>query len=181
MLLYTVICTCCNLLLAVALSELLGFQLFWESRNAKSSRWRLETSDGSVLPTSRPMSHVRFYRLPRFQVRCCGSSVRQWAKPLAVKLCSTLRASLSGTFIQTLPDLVTPLKGTLYLREAVHRRGQRPPKGLGTNHTPSIAFRHPPPNYARFIVTPLKGHSISAQLSSDAVSALRKVLVLIWL
>ena len=30
-----------------------------------------------------------------------------------------LRASLSGTFLQTLPDLVTPLKGTLYLRAAV--------------------------------------------------------------
>ena len=49
----------------------------------------------------------------------------------------TLRASLSGTFLQTLPDLVTPLKG----------------------------------------------HSIfiSVQLSSDAVSALRKVWVLIKL
>ena len=47
----------------------------------------------------------------------------------------TLRASLSGTFLQTLPDLVTPLKGTLYLRAAVHRRGQRPPKRLGTDKT----------------------------------------------
>ena len=49
----------------------------------------------------------------------------------------TLRASLSGTFLQTLPDLVTPLKapGTLYLRAAVHRRGQRPPKGSGTDKT----------------------------------------------
>ena len=47
----------------------------------------------------------------------------------------TLLAPLSGTFLQTLPDLVTPLKG-----------------------------------HALFI---------SAQLSSDAVSALRKVRVLI--
>ena len=46
-----------------------------------------------------------------------------------------LRTSLSGTFLQTLPDLVTPLKGTLYLRAAVHRRGQRPPKGSGTEKT----------------------------------------------
>ena len=45
----------------------------------------------------------------------------------------TLRASLSGTFLQTLPDLVMPLKG----------------------------------------------HSTSVQLSTDAVSALRKVWVLI--
>ena len=47
----------------------------------------------------------------------------------------TLRPSLSGTFLQTLPELVTPLKG-----------------------------------YSVFI---------SAQLSTDAVSALRKVWVLI--
>ena len=48
----------------------------------------------------------------------------------------TLPASLSGTFLQTLPDLVTPLKG----------------------------------------------HSLpSEQLSTDAVSALRNVWVLIWL
>ena len=30
----------------------------------------------------------------------------------------------------------------IYLRACDHRRCQRPPKGLGTNHTPSIAFRH---------------------------------------
>ena len=48
----------------------------------------------------------------------------------------TLLESLSGTLIQTLPDLVTPLKGhTLYLRAAVQQRGQRPPKGSGTNMT----------------------------------------------
>ena len=45
----------------------------------------------------------------------------------------TLRVPLSDTSLQTLPDLVTPLKGTLYLRAAVQRRGQRPPKGSGTN------------------------------------------------
>ena len=30
----------------------------------------------------------------------------------------------------------------LYLHTAVHRHGQRPSKGLGTDHTPCIAFRH---------------------------------------
>ena len=30
---------------------------------------------------------------------------------LMVEVVATLRASLSGTFLQTLPDLVTPLKG----------------------------------------------------------------------
>ena len=57
----------------------------------------------------------------------------------------TLRASLFGTFLKT-PDLVTPLKGHYYLRAALQRRGQRPPKGSGTNvtveatQTPSPSF-----------------------------------------
>ena len=46
-------------------------------------------------------------------------------------------------------------------------------------HTPSIAFRHLPPNSARFSYATEGALFISAQLSSDAVSALRKILVLI--
>ena len=45
----------------------------------------------------------------------------------------------------------------------------------------SIAFRHPPPNSARFGYATEVVLFISAQLSSDAVSALRKVRVLIKL
>ena len=48
-------------------------------------------------------------------------------------------------------------------------------------HTPSTAFRHPPPNSARFSYATEEALFISAQLSTDAVSALRKVSVLIWL
>ena len=55
----------------------------------------------------------------------------------------TLRASLSRTFLQTLPDLVSHWRGTLYLRAAVHRRGQRPPKGSGTNCRSNLAPKHP--------------------------------------
>ena len=36
------------------------------------------------------------------------------------KFCSILQASLSGTLLQTLPELVTPLKGYFYLHTAVH-------------------------------------------------------------
>ena len=46
-------------------------------------------------------------------------------------------------------------------------------------HTPSIAFRHPPPNSVRFSYATEGILFISAQLSSDAVSALRKVRVVI--
>ena len=46
-------------------------------------------------------------------------------------------------------------------------------------HTPSIACRHLPPNSARFSYATEGALITSAQLSSDAVSALRKVRVLI--
>ena len=46
-------------------------------------------------------------------------------------------------------------------------------------HTPSIAFRHLPPNSARFGYATEGALFISAQLSTDAVSALRKVRVLL--
>ena len=48
-------------------------------------------------------------------------------------------------------------------------------------HTPSITFRHLPPNSARFSYATEGALFISEQLSTDAVSALRKVRVLIWL
>ena len=49
-------------------------------------------------------------------------------------------------------------------------------------HTPpSIAFRHLPPNSARFSYATEEALFISAQLSTDAVSALRKDWVLIRL
>ena len=46
-------------------------------------------------------------------------------------------------------------------------------------HTPSIAFRHLPPNSARIGYATEGALFISAQLSTDAVSTLRKVWVLI--
>ena len=48
-----------------------------------------------------------------------------------------------------------------------------------SSHTPSIAFRHLPLNSARFSYATEGALFISAQLSSDAVSALRQVRVLI--
>jgi len=52
---------------------------------------------------------------------------------------------------------------------------------LVCTHTPSIAFGHLPPNSATFGYATEGALFISAQLSTDAVSALRKVWVLIWL
>ena len=48
-----------------------------------------------------------------------------------------------------------------------------------TSHTSSIAFQHLPPNSARFSYATEGALFISAKLSTDAVSALRKVWVLI--
>ena len=71
------------------------------------------------------------------------------------------------------------------LREGEGRgRGRRGGGGVGVGgdtriHTPSTAFRHLPPNSARFSYATEGAFFIAAQPSSDAVSALRKVRVLI--
>ena len=54
-------------------------------------------------------------------------------------------------------------------------------RGDRQRQAPSIAFRHHPPNYARFSYATEGALFISAQLSTDEVSALRKVRVLIRL
>ena len=82
---------------------------------------RLYVCTSSTFAHKLPLCHVILFLAHR--VKADDSSV------------TTLRASLSGTFLQTLPDLVTPLKGHSYLRAAVQRRGQRPPKGSGTDMT----------------------------------------------
>ena len=51
----------------------------------------------------------------------------------------------------------------------------------GSAHTPSIAFRHLPPNSSGFGYATEGAFFTSAQLSTDAVGALRKVWVLITL
>ena len=69
-----------------------------------------------------------------FEVLCASEARSCVKEDVDVLGSTTLRTPLSGTFLQTLPDLVTPNKGALF---------------------------------------------ISAQLSTDAVSALQKVRVLI--
>ena len=51
---------------------------------------------------------------------------------------ATLEALLSDTFLQTLPELHGhATEGALFISAqlSMHRRGQRPPKGSGTNMT----------------------------------------------
>ena len=47
----------------------------------------------------------------------------------------TLPASLCGTFLQTLPDLVTPLKEHSLSPRSCPATRSAPPKGSGTNMT----------------------------------------------
>ena len=61
----------------------------------------------------------------------------------------TLRASLSGTFLQTLPDLVSPLKGHSLSPHSCPPTRSAPPKGLGTDQTPSPGLRHPSFSHCR--------------------------------
>ena len=60
-----------------------------------------------------------------------------------------------------------------------HTRPSNPALCETLGHTPSTAFRHLPPNSARFGYATEGAFFISAHLSSDVVSALRKVWVLI--
>ena len=58
----------------------------------------------------------------------------------------TLRASLSGTFLQTLPDLVTPLKEALFVYAQLSTDTVSALRKIWVlDHTPCIAFRHLPP------------------------------------
>ena len=90
-------------------------------------------------------------------------------------------ACLTASLLATRKDPITwssvASRRELFLVSASLRSLQR----HSQNHTPSIAFRHPPPNSTRFSYATEGALFISAQLSSDAVSALPKVRVLIWL
>ena len=54
---------------------------------------------------------------------------------MEVVVWGTLRASLSGTFLQTLPDLVTPLKGHSLSPHSCPPTRSAPSKRSGTNKT----------------------------------------------
>ena len=69
----------------------------------------------------------------------------------------------------------------LWLRNVLFSKRFRNNIKKWSTHTPSTAFRHLPPNSARFGYATEGALFISAQLSTDTVSALRKVLVLISL
>ena len=74
----------------------------------------------------------------------------------------TLLALLSGTFLQTLPELVTPLKGhslsAQLSTDAVKAFRNvwvlKSAASVGGTHTPSIAFRHLPPNSEHRFLAP---------------------------
>ena len=107
---------------------------------------------------------------------------------VAVK-CEVFTAT-STREIQPCARPATQLTRSPYFRQIayaspVRMREYLSERGLLLGHTPSrtpnTAFRHLPPNSARFGYITEGALFISAQLSSDAVSALRKVRVLIRL
>ena len=86
------------------------------------------------------------------------------------------------------PGLTLPLLSTLRMLQTVGViKSQLSPAPRTSQfcpicpHTPSITFRHLPPNSARFSYATEGALFISTQPSTDAVSALRKVWVLIRL
>ena len=121
--------------------------------------------------------------------------------PIAVVSHWSLRVSLSGTFLQALPELVTPLKGhttprlpappssarTGYTTEGAHHTSSSGTSKLCQNWlrhwrgTPQIRLPAPPNSPRTGYATEGARTFISAQLSTDTVSVLRKVWVLIRL
>ena len=75
------------------------------------------------------------------------------------------------------------LAGKTVRDQASHSRKHQTARSLGVHwwHTLSIAFRHLPPNSARFSYATEGALFISAQLTTDTTSAPQKVWVLIWL
>ena len=98
--------------------------------------------------------------------------------------CSCTTLSVPGSIVRNSLPLNIRLSASLSSVKAQLRRISSSPPFHGMYiymclHTPSIAFWHVPPNYARFGYATEGALFISALLSTDAVSALRKVWVLI--
>ena len=66
---------------------------------------------------------------------CKNTATHSHTRPAQGRGACTLTASLFGTFLQTLPDLLRYWRDTLYFHAAVHRRSQCPLKGSGTGKT----------------------------------------------
>ena len=89
----------------------------------------------------------------------------------------TFRASFSGTFLQTLPELVTPLKGNSFIsaQMSIPRR-QQPTKGLGIYicvKTNGLHQGHPSSFALVIILSPssVSGSSVSgSSISGPSVS-----------
>ena len=87
-----------------------------------------------------------------------------------------------GPFFEQEHSLFLSSKLSKQARPRVYDYCERFTRGRGgREHTPSTAFRHLPPNSARSGYATEGALFISPQLSTDAVSALRKVWVLIKL
>ena len=84
----------------------------------------------------------------------------------------TLQAPLSGTFLQTLPGLVTPLKGHFLSPHSCLPTQLTPSERFG--HTPSIAFRHLPPNSARFSYAT---EAVTFSYANEAVTMATDILI----
>ena len=76
---------------------------------ASSPDASLTLRQGCTPPKAQPLPGVLYWS--RFESSSMALSDTVTRVTGGALVCTTLRASLSGTFLQTLPDLVTPLKG----------------------------------------------------------------------
>ena len=86
---------------------------------------------------------------------------KQWlllgsAKCVLVLDNNTLRTSLSGTLLQTLPELVAPLKGHSLSSHSCPLTLSAPPKGLGISKTAEATQRPSTPVNMRYVCPGVK-------------------------
>ena len=159
-----------------------GFFIFSISLSFAVNSGRLAWVRHSSRKSSATHSYQRVQYFPVskrwYGCQCLGflTSAQMLMHAIAHGGCSgTVRVCTGSWLWEKIPLLRRGLEPASVLRLAF----QSDP--LPTEHTPSTAFRHLPPNSARFSYATEAVFFISAQLSSDAVSALRKVWVLVRL
>ena len=130
--------------------------------------------------------------------RCASSELSQHFKRYAAFICSSLPLSLSLSLLECCVQYktckqrsTTPVLSAVVFTVALTSSHSLQPFNLYVwepalclghfTHTPSIAFRHLPPNSARIGYATEGALFTSSQLSTDAVSILRKAWVLIRL
>ena len=98
------------------------FCCLWLKTRTEIERTKFrDTATSPLVPTPLPSTSSKTHSASRLCIQ----------SPQEVTSDCTLRAPLSGTFLQTLPDLVTPLKGALFISDSCPPTRSAPSERFG--------------------------------------------------